>query len=217
MKWSEKTWQSILPIYEKILQLPFIEELIQGSLPKEKFFFYLQQDAIYLADYGKVLSAIAAKLSKSEHSEAFLRFAADSIAVEKALHESFLKNIQPNHLIEASPSCLLYTSYLLRQLTVAPIESTVAAVLPCFWIYQEVGSYILSKQIKKNNPYQNWIDTYGGEDFANAVTCAITICDELAEQSTPAQQEAMTKTFLMASKFEWMFWDSAYNMETWKI
>lgn len=217
MKWSEKTWQNTLPIYEKILQLPFIEELIQGSLPKEKFFFYLQQDAIYLADYGKVLSAIAAKLSKSEHSEAFLHFAADSIAVEKALHESFLKDIPSNHPIEASPSCLLYTSYLLRQLTVAPIESTVAAVLPCFWIYQEVGNYILSKQIKKNNPYQNWIDTYGGEDFANAVTRAINICDELAEQCTPVQQEAMTKAFLMASKFEWMFWDSAYNKESWKV
>lgn len=217
MKWSQQTWQNALPIYKKILQLPFIEELVQGTLPKEKFFFYLQQDAIYLADYGKVLATIAAKLSTPKHSEAFLRFAGDTIAVEKALHESFLKDTQTNNLTQASPACLLYTSYLLRQIAIAPIEVAVAAVLPCFWIYQEVGNYILSKQIKINNPYQSWIDTYGGEDFADAVTCAIAICDELAKQCTSSQKETMTQAFVMGSKFEWMFWNSAYHMQEWEI
>lgn len=216
MKWSKNAWESIEPIYSKILQLPFIEDLMNGKLDKDRFFFYLQQDALYLAEYGKVLTGIASKLSNPKHIEAFIHFAGDSIAVENALHESFLKDIDTEN-IEPSPSCLLYTSYLLRQLANSPVEVIAAAVLPCFWIYQEVGDYILANQTKGENPYQNWIDTYGGEDFAKSVTLAISICDELAEKCTPEQQEAMTQAFVMCSKFEWMFWDSAYNMEKWKI
>lgn len=216
MEWSKQAWKAIEPVYEGILGMPFIEELINGSLSQDKFLFYLRQDAVYLADYGKVLSGIAAKLNNPEHSEAFIHFAGESIAVEKALHESFLNKTKAGS-IAASPACLLYTSYLMRQLSFAPVEVAVAAVLPCFWIYKEVGDYILANQRKGENPYQNWIDTYGGEEFATSVALAVSIADELAGRCTPGQRDAMTEAFVMCSRFEWMFWDSAYNKEQWKI
>lgn len=216
MKWSQATWKATEPVYNKIIQLPFVNDLIEGKLDQEKFIFYLQQDALYLAEYGKVLMGIASKLSKSEHIESFIRFAGDTMAVEKALHLSFLKEIDLNK-IEPSPSCLLYTSYLYKHLANSPVELIVASVLPCFWVYQEVGNYILANQKQGENPYQSWIDTYGGEDFANSVKLAISICDELANNSTPYLQEQMKQAFVMCTKFEWMFWDSAYNMEKWKV
>ena len=92
-----------------------------------------------------------------------------------------------------------------------------AAVLPCFWIYKEVGDYILAHQTKENNPYQTWIDMYAGDEFAKSVERAIRICDELAEKCTEEQQNAMTEAFITCSKMEWMFWDSAYQLEQWKI
>lgn len=39
MKWSEETWVSAKPVYDKILELPFIKELINGKLTKERFIF----------------------------------------------------------------------------------------------------------------------------------------------------------------------------------
>lgn len=216
MKWSEEAWKAIGPIYKGIQKMPFISELINGSLEEEKFLFYLKQDAVYLSDYGKVLTGIAAKLNEFKHVEAFINFAGDSVAMEKELHESFFKDIWSNQT-KASPACLLYTSYLMKQLHFAPVEVSVAAVLPCFWIYKEVGDYILANQVEGDNPYQSWIDTYGGEEFAAAVRQAISIADELAEQCTPKQRETMTEAFVMCSRFEWMFWNSAYNKEQWKI
>ena len=215
MKWSEEAWNAAQPIYQKILELPFLKELMDGTLSREKFIFYIQQDALYLAEYGKVMTGIASKLSNPKQIEAFIQFAGESIAVENALHESFIHELKDKP--EASPSCLLYTSYLLRQLATAPIEVIVAAVLPCFWIYKEVGDYILEHQTKGNNPYQDWINTYGGEEFEKSVKTAIDICDQLAEQCTPEQRQSMTEAFVMCSKLEWMFWDSAYNLEQWKI
>ncbi|MDL2243856.1 TenA family protein, partial [Bacteroidales bacterium OttesenSCG-928-J19] len=130
MKWSEQTWDTILPIYEKIQQLPFIQELAAGTLNRDKFVFYIRQDAAYLSDYGRVLAAIASKLNDPKHSEAFLNFAGDSIATENALHASFVNELKEGHTTEASPTCLLYTSFLLRQLANAPVEVMAASVLP---------------------------------------------------------------------------------------
>ncbi|MDH6307517.1 thiaminase/transcriptional activator TenA [Dysgonomonas sp. PFB1-18] len=217
MKWSEEAWQAAKPVYDKIIEQPFINGLINGTLAEEKFIFYIRQDALYLAEYGKVLTAIASRLNKPEHIEAFIHFAGDSMAVEKALHESFVSKISSSAKQEASPSCLLYTSYLLRQVATSPVEVMLAAVLPCFWIYKEVGDYILKHQIKGNNPYQSWIDTYGGEEFEQSVKTAIAICDELAEKCTPEQRQAMMDAYVMCSKMEWLFWDSAWRLEKWAV
>ncbi len=216
MKWSEKAWEAIGPIYKETLNLPFIRELMNGTLDKEKFTFYIQQDALYLSDYGRILTAIATRLTKPGHIEAFISFAGESIAVENALHQTFCAELGVKGKQTPSPSCLLYTSFLLRQLN-APLEVMAAAVLPCFWIYKEVGDYILANQTKDYNPYQAWINTYGGEEFAQSVEIAINVCDELAEKCTAEQQDAMTEAFVTCSRLEWMFWDSAYNLEQWKI
>ena len=215
MKWSEKTWKAIAPVNEKILSLPFVQELMNGTLDKAKYVFYIQQDALYVSDYGRVLTCLASRLSKPEHIEAFIGFAGESIAVEKALHQMIFEEFGITEAYAPSPSCLLYTSYLYRQYQ-TPVEVLAAAVLPCFWIYQLVGDYVHANQ-KENNPYQAWIDTYGSEEFARSVEKAIRICDELAENCTEEQQNAMTEAFVTCSKFEWMFWDSAYHLEQWKL
>lgn len=217
MKWSEQAWQAISEIYTEILKLPFITELMNGSLAKDKFHFYIQQDAIYLADFGKVLAAIAYKSLNTNHTKAFLGFANDTISVEQALHESFLKEIESPFQSEASPSCLLYTSFMHKQFANASLEVAMASVLPCFWIYKEVGDYILANQVQSANPYQEWINTYGGEEYGKAVESAISICDELASHCTEEQRSNMTDAFKMCSKMEWMFWESAYRLEKWSV
>ncbi len=216
MKWSVKTWKSAKPILDKILSHPFIDGLINGTLDRQKFIFYIEQDAVYLSEYGKILAGIAAKIDHPEYSKDFLYFAADSITVENALHKSFLKK-KDIKTIQPSPGCLLYTSYLHKHLSNSSVEVATAAILPCFWIYQVVGDYILSNQQEGNNPYQSWIDTYGGKEFAASVKKAIGICDDLAENASLSGREAMAEAFIICSKMEWMFWDSAWKLEKWEI
>ena len=216
MKWSEKTWEAITPVYQAIESLPFITELMNGTLENEKFLFYIRQDALYISDFGKILTAIATKLSNRSHIEAFICFAGESIAAESALHQTYFSEFDGSKPLMQSPSCLLYTSYLYRQLS-APVEVMAASVLPCFWIYKAIGDYILANQSGENNPYQAWIDMYSSEEFALSVERAIEVCDELAEKCTYEQQQAMTDVFVACSKFEWMFWESAYRLEGWRI
>lgn len=61
MKWSEYTWKQIEEYYQSILNMPFVKELAEGSLPKEKFQFYMAQDSLYLEHFGRALSLIDRK------------------------------------------------------------------------------------------------------------------------------------------------------------
>lgn len=217
MKWSQHAWNSIKPLYGKITELSFISELLDGTLDKEKFIFYIQQDALYLSEYGKVLAGIAAKSNDSKHFAAFIKFAGETMAAENELHQHYIKQYGSGTKLDPSPTCLLYTSYLHTQLASKPFEVALASVLPCFWIYKEVGDYILSQKTVPNNPYKAWIDTYGGDAYAQSVNLAINICDEVASKCSSEQQEKMTEAFIYCSKMEWMFWDSAYKTEKWMI
>ncbi len=215
MRWSETAWQAAEPIYRRILEHPFIGELSRGTLSEDRFRHYLRQDALYLGEYGRVLTHIASRLYRSDHTEAFIRFSSDGIAVEKALHEVFLRGSAPLKS-EMSPACLMYTS-LLRSQCIAPVEVAAAAVLPCFWIYKRVGDHIVETSSTEGNPYRLWIETYADQSFAEATRLAIAICDDLAEATDDTTRRRMTELFVQCARMEYLFWDSAWEKEQWKI
>jgi thiaminase/transcriptional activator TenA len=93
----------------------------------------------------------------------------------------------------------------------------VATVLPCFWVYKEVGDFILAGEKFSGNPYQSWIDTYGGEEYGQAVVKAIAIADDLAARATAEVRAQMTAAFELCTKMEWMFWDSGWKKEAWPV
>ncbi len=208
-------WQTIEPIYQQILAHPFNQELAAGSLSRQRFQFYLQQDALYLTDFARALALLGSRSEGAERVVSFLNFALGAIVAERSLHESYFRlyNIQPEATY--APACFAYTRFLLASAALDPYEVAMAAVLPCFWIYREVGSAIY-RTAQPNNPYQQWIETYAGEAFAQVVQQALDITDSLAEQTTAAMREKMTAAFVTASRLEWLFWDSAYRLETWQ-
>ncbi|WP_292009018.1 thiaminase II [Chryseobacterium sp.] len=215
MKWSEFTWKQIEPYYESILQMPFITELSSGILPKEKFQFYMAQDSLYLEHFGRALALISARTYDIQDVLTFIRFAENSIVVENALHESYFKDFGVTERGIMQPVCHHYIHYLKSTAALDAVEIAMAAVLPCFWIYKEVGDHILEHYVNKKNPYQKWIDTYGGEEFAAAVQQAIEICDKIAENTTEDTRTRMTEAFITASRMEYLFWDAAYKTTLW--
>ncbi|MFT7071542.1 thiaminase II [Patiriisocius sp. Uisw_017] len=203
-------------ILEKIKEHPFIIELMDGTLSKEIFQFYVNQDSLYLSEYKKTLAQLSIKCAAANDTQFFLDAATGIILVEDELHQVFLNKEYFNK--EPSPSCELYTGYMSRIANNHSIEEGLAVILPCFTIYKEIGDYILANQTNKdNNPYQNWIQTYASEDFANAVLNAIEITNRYAEKAPEEVLNKMDLAFIKSSKLEWMFWDSAYNKEAWKI
>ncbi|MCG8353326.1 MAG: thiaminase II [Chloroflexales bacterium] len=217
---SQQAWKAITPIYARIIELPFIQELMAGTLAIDRFQFDMRQDAYYLQDFSRVLAVAAARSSDADMIVKFAEDAQRAIVVERALHGSYFTQfgITPAEVArtEASPTCFSYTHFLLATAYHAPYEALVAAVLPCFWIYWEVGKHIYA-HAAPNNPYRAWIDTYAGDDFGETVQATIAAADAVGVQTSPSKRNAMLQAFVRAAQLEWMFWDSAYCRETWPV
>ena len=215
----EDAWDRIAALRAAIHDLPFNRELAAGSLPQATFQEYMIQDALYLASYSRALAAAAVKAPDSATMAFFSESAHTALIVERSLHEGFLRRfgVDPSFMntAEPSPTCTAYTSHLLAVAHTASYEALVAAILPCFWIYWDVGVSI-AKIAAPDNPYQAWIDTYTDEAFARSVDQAKAATDAAA-LSGPDRVEAMHGAFRRSSQFEWMFWDAAYRRETWPV
>jgi len=220
VSFSREAWQRIAPLYARILDLPFNRELAAGTLARERFIFYMLQDAHYLTWFGKALAVTAARAPDADALIQFAGSAREAVVVERALHESFFRSFGISAAeaaaTEPSPTCAHYTHYLLALAHNAPYEVSVAALLPCFWIYWEVGKHLLQIAAPENR-YQAWIDTYADEAFAQGVREVIQICDRLAAEAAPPVRAQMHEAFLRAAKLEWMFWDSAWRRESWPV
>jgi thiaminase/transcriptional activator TenA len=211
MKFTDQLWQMITPIYHQIIQHPFNIELGIGTLDRQRFDFYLEQDAHYLMSYSRALSFIAARAGSSSNIQWFLTFALKALAAERELHTNFFP---PNYSwdnVEPSPTCIAYTQHIIALAATAAIEEAIAAILPCLWVYREVGRHTAVSAVE-TNPYIDWIKTYTNIEFSNDTDQAIAILDGLASHCAPQQLARMKKVFEYSALFEWHFWNDSYQM-----
>ena len=113
-----------------------------------------------------------------------------------------------------SPTCLGYTNHLLATATTKPFEVQVAAILPCFWIYEDVCSALKSRS-KPENAYAAWVDMYGGESFAASKRRQQEMADTAFRSASLRVQQEMLHAFLVSTRFEYAFWDGAYELQEW--
>lgn len=221
MNFADSAWENINNIYNSILTMKFIQELEEGSLRQEVFQHYIIQDAVYLGEFSRALAIISAKAPTPELQLQFAANAQGAIVVERSLHEEFFAQFDISAKValasQPSPTCLNYTNFLLATAYQYSFPVSVAAVLPCFWIYLEVGKHIYQQSKDRVNPYQKWIDTYVDVDFETSVQGVIEVANLMATKAGAEELELMNRVFYRASQFEWMFWDSAYNLETWQV
>jgi thiaminase (transcriptional activator TenA) len=217
---SDRAWDETRGLYRRILDLPFNHELAAGTLSEDRFRFYMIQDALYLAEYARALAVCATKAPDMEEMRFFSKAAETVVVVERALHGGFFEKfgIAPETAAAAdpSPTCFGYTNFLLATALKGGYAELVAAVLPCFWIYRDVGRHIAGIA-KPGNPYQAWIDTYASPEFDAAVETAKGIADRADAAASPADATAMMAAYKRCAQFEWMFWDSAYRQESWPV
>lgn len=202
VSFSQKAWEENKGIYHEILELPFNKELSEGTLDKKKYDFYKNQDAFYLRNFSKALSTFAAKLDNIKDIKNVLRFASNSFDENLSHIEIGLEGI--------SPSNFSYIHFLLSTASFGTKEELSAALLPCFWIYLEVGKE-LKKKSSKENPYNSWIDLYSSNKYETDVKQMIELTDRLAKKATSKIRKKMLTAFKIATKLEYEFWNDSYH------
>jgi len=220
MSFSSDAWARNIALYEKTRAMPFNQELASGQLDENAFRHYMIQDAHYLVAFGRALAIAAAKADHADGVVQFADAAKGAVIVERSLHAGFMKQFGiDSATFEAtplSPASHHYTSFLIATAWSAPYPVALAALLPCFWIYAEIGRDIQARAAKPN-PYAAWIDAYAGEEFHALVRAVIATVDRAAEAASAETREAMHQAYTHAAQLEWMFWDSAYRQAGWPV
>lgn len=194
---------------ERILAHPFVTGLGDGTLPQGTFVRYLVDDAHYLLHYARALAAVASRLDDAVEVGRWAGFAVGAVAGERELHTEVLAaaGVTPDRLTP-STACTRYTGFLLDHVRTSPVEVAVAALLPCFRVYLDVGRHLVSTA--SGATYADWIATYAAPEFASQVEQAESTTDRLAA-APGADHDAMLRAYLDAVELERRFWDASWT------
>jgi thiaminase/transcriptional activator TenA len=214
VSFTDRLWRDIAPVYRKTLDHPYLKGLVDGTLPSSRFDFYLIQDAHYLRAFGQALNVLASKAPREEWAITLSKHSVEALEVERQLHASLLKDKTRVAQAEVAPSNYAYTNHLLATAHRGTFAEGLAAVLPCYWIYAEVGKE-LKKTGSRNAAYQKWIEQYADPAYDKSVRQVLDMMNAQAAIIAPDERERAAKLFLISARYEYLFWDAAWREERW--
>jgi len=220
MKFSERLRLKADASWNASFVHPFVTGVADGSLPLENFKYYVLNDAYYLSVFAKVQALGAAKAPDLYTASRMAFHAQGTYNAELSLHENFSTRLgiteEERAKFQPAPTAYAYTTHLLSVGYTGTLGEMIAAMLPCYWLYWEIG-----KRLQGSTPeepiYRDWIEAYGGEWFGTLVQEQIDRIDALAEVASEEEKERMERHFLLSSQYEWSFWQMAFTLEQWPI
>jgi thiaminase (transcriptional activator TenA) len=220
MKFSEQLRKEADAIWQASFNHPFVTGIADGTLSLDCFRYYVKQDAYYLSHFARVQALGAAKAGDLFTTSRLAAHAQGTAEAELSLHENFSKRLgitdEEKANFKPAPTAYAYTSHLYRAAANGHLGDIIAALLPCYWLYYEIGER-LQGEIPEEPIYQEWIAAYGGEWFRELVEEQINRLDELAARVTEEDRIRMKEHFIISSQYEYSFWEMAYTKEMWPV
>ncbi len=219
MKVSQRLREDADNIWKRIIEHPFVLELYSGSLPIDKFKFYILQDYNYLISAIKNISIISSRADSVEAMREIIEILWLESVSEFKGYEEFLEKlgytIEDAVNVEPIPVNVSYISFLLSTSSLKSYAESITSLLPCFWSYAEIAEYHKDKLRKNGNSlYTEWAAVYLSEPYLNLVERMKKLVDNAGKEFS---YKKLKKTFITASRYEYMYWDAIYNMHTWPV
>ena len=219
MKFTDYLFEEAKDIFNGYLEHPFVKELGEGTLDKEKFKDYLIQDYLYLKEYAKVFCVGVVKAETMEEMKFFYDSIRGTMEDETAVHIKYLEEfgVSPkeaeNSVINLSNSS--YTSYMLGQALTGDIYDIIAAVLPCTWSYNYIGHELYKRYNDKleNNFYKSWIEVYVDKGYDEFTKEWLDYANRVCQNLSYDKKKKLKDIFIKSSLYEMKFWDMAYKVK----
>ena len=217
---SERLRESVFALWQRQLDHPFVVALGNGSLPRANFEFYIRQDALFLDELTKTFAYAITKTADHEEMEQFGKFLLNTLLVEADLHQRYGKRfgLTPGEIsaTRMAPTNYAYTRHLLSIASTGTLPELLTAILPCAWIYAEVGRHLVGNTPPaSDHPYVDWLATYASPDFDAVGVWIRERLDARAASLSPEEEARLHEIFLISTRYEWLFWEMAWRLEEW--
>jgi thiaminase/transcriptional activator TenA len=210
------------PVWDQIVAHPYIKELKNGTLPLETFRFYVQQDWLYLQEFTRMAAIIGGRFPDVEGMKFMLEWVQPLVGMEYHFHKKHAAQLDLDFTDvtwEMNEANWAYTRHMLAAAHMGSTAEALAALLPCPCVYAHVGALLVEGAKSPNPMYQDWIDFYApSRDGLTPRIAAIQArFDEVAANADPATLARCERNYIISSRYEWEFWDSAYKRVTWRV
>jgi len=222
MGFSDQLKRENMRVWDAIAGHPFVQELGSGKLPIEKFTYYVKQDYLYLIDFARCIGLAASKADDVGDMRRWADMMGGCLRYEAEMLESLSEalGVPPGELsrTQKAPTNEAYTNHILRVAYTGSMAENVAALLPCMWTYLDVGDTLAEIGGNEGHPvYEEWCEAYKDPEYTELVEVYRSIVDCCAEKAGKPVKERMRRNFRLSTRYEYMFWEMAYEMEEWPI
>jgi thiaminase/transcriptional activator TenA len=210
------------PLRERIAAHPFLHGLADGSLPEDRFQYYMRQDYLFLIEYCRVLALAAARADDLTVAGRFADLLSLTLNVEMDLHRQFAwkAGIAPDALeaTPPAPTTVAYTNHLRLVAETGDLATIVAAILPCAHGYWEIATALRAADGWDRHPlYADWIRMYTSDEYEAMARWVADLLDRLAGAPTPDGEVALRGVYLRSQQYEYLFWEMSYRLEEWPV
>ena len=137
MKLSETLYAQVQDIWPRYLSHPFVTEMAHGTLPKEKFRYYMLQDYLYLQDYVKIFAAMIQKAEDFEQIRFLCGEMSATIDETFRTHLPYMKRLgigeQEIACATAHIDSSAYSHYMICEAQAGDVLTGLVALLNCSW------------------------------------------------------------------------------------
>jgi thiaminase (transcriptional activator TenA) len=230
VKPSERLRQLAMPVWERILAHPYLAELKAGTLPVETFRFYVQQDWLYLQEFTRAAAVIAGRTPDAESLKFMLTWVEPLVGMEYHFHRAHAEELRLDfdHIDwQMNEANWAYSRHMLAAAHGSTAAEGLAAMLPCPHVYSFVGSVLRDGDLPPNAMYADWIDFYAPGKMSEVdektydrdarIAGLTALFDRLAAGLDDEAMARCERNYLISSRYEWWFWDTAYRRQMWPV
>ncbi|WP_330632515.1 thiaminase II [Halocatena halophila] len=208
------------PIWEATLEHPMVSQLGEGTLEQSPFEQWVRQDYVFLIDYSRVFALGAASAPDLERMGRFATLLESTVNTEMDLHRSYAEEFGITESeLEAtvkSPTTQAYTDFLVR-CAHEGFGATVVSLLPCMWGFNVTAKRLAESGLPDHSGYRQWIELYAGDEFTELTEWCKNLADDVGATATPSEQNRYEELFQTSAQYEYLFWDGAWNEESWPV
>ena len=218
MKLSERIHARAEKLWPRYLSHPFVTEMADGTLPEEKFRYYMLQDYLYLQDYVKIFAAIIQKADDFEQIRFLSGEMENTIGETFRTHLPYMKRlgISEEEIRLARPHIdnSAYSHYMLCEAQAGDVLTGLVTLLNCSWSY----AYIAGQTVERypnalhDENYGAWFAGYVSEEYRRTNQALIDRIDALAVSIDEKKAQRLCEIFETCCLFDLRFWDMVYTM-----
>ena len=217
MSVAQRLHQAAENVWAKCLNHPFVQGIGDGTLPVEKFQYFMLQDYLYLFDYARVFALGVVKARDPRLMRIFAANVDTILGGEMEIHRTYMARlgITEEQVFAVKPALdnLSYTNYMLSVASTGGPAEIVASILACSWSYAEIGQALARIPGAAEHPfYGEWIRGYASDSYAATNHSLIELMDALAADASGEQLAQLTDIFVNCSRYELGFWDMSWEM-----